>query len=274
MSDPTNIFDDNNSGNNLPNDDASNVNANPDAELTTLLMNIKNERGEPKYKTTKEALIALQHSQEFIPDLKSQLKERDTELERLRAERSRIEALEETIRGLTERGINADTPSAQFTKEQIAEIVNKSLDSTLSQREQASLQKANVQSVVSTLRSAFGDDAEKRYNEAAVDLGMSVAELNALAAKNPKVVLKTLGIERKDEQAFSRPNIGGINTSGYQPKADSFVGRNKKPVQVGATTQDLMEEAKASNKMVEELHAQGIHVSDLSDPKKYFKLFG
>jgi type II secretory pathway component PulM len=274
MSDPTNIFNEQNPGNNLPNEDAGNVNANPDAELATLLLNIKNERGEPKYKTTKEALIALQHSQTFIPDLKTQIKDKDAELERLRAERSRIETLEETIRGLADRGNNTDTPSAQFTKEQIAEIVNKSLDSTLSQREQASLQKANVQSVVSTLRSTFGVDAEKRYNEAAVDLGMSVAELNALAAKNPKVVLKSLGIDPMNGQAFHKPNVSGINTLGYQPKADSFVGRNKNTTQVGATTQDLMQETRNANKMVEELHAQGINVSDLSDPKKYFKLFG
>jgi len=270
------IFSNQDSGTTIPNVDivSNNVSANNEAELTNLLSGIKNERGEPKYKSLKEAIIGLQNAQEYIPDLKQSLHNKDIEIEKLRAETKRVADLEDAVRKLTDRGTIEGTPPKTFSEQDIAELVNKSLDSSLTQREIAAVQKQNIQTVVASLQSTFGADAEKKFYDKAVELGMSVQEFNTLAAKSPKIVLSALGIAGKaPTQAFT-PSQGSVNTQGFTPQNDTFVGRNKTATLVGSTTQDLRNESMKAKQMVEELHAAGKSVHDLTDPKVYFKHFG
>ncbi|MFZ3043677.1 MAG: hypothetical protein WA058_01025 [Minisyncoccia bacterium] len=277
MSDQTSIFDNTNSGVPAPNTDSvSNVvNATNDSELTNLLSGIKNERGEQKYKTLKDAIVGLQNAQEYIPDLKQTLLNKDIEIERLRAEAKKVSDLEESVRKLTERGSDFVTPTKNAISEQdIAELVNRSLDNTLSQRDAVATQKQNIKAVVDALQSTFGADAEKKFYDKATELGMTVAEFNALAAKSPKMVLSTLGVQNKQPTQPFTPTQGSVNTQGFTPPTDSFVGRNKTPSLIGATTQDLRDESRKANQMVDELHKAGKSVYELTDPKVYFKHFG
>lgn len=270
------IFEDKNSGTPSQNpDNTSNVVTTPtDAEITNLLSGIKNERGEPKYKTLKDALVGLQNAQDRIPSLKQTLAERDQEIERLRKETERVANLEESVRKLTERTNDDGTPPKALSAQEIADLVNQSLDTTLTQREIVAQQKRNTQAVVETLQASFGADAEKKFYDKATELGMTVAEFNTLAAKSPKMVLNALGVtERKNVQSGS-PAQGSINSQGFTPQADTFIGRNKTLTLVGATSQELAEESKRSNQMVEELHKQGKSVHDLTDPKVFFRTFG
>lgn len=247
--------------------------ANTDTELTHLLSGIKNERGEPKYKTLKDAIVGLQNAQEYIPDLKQTLLNKDIEIEKLRTENTRFTSLEETVKKLTEQREDKGTPPTSMSEQDIAALVNRSLDNTLTQREVLALQKQNINSVVSSLQASFGADAEKKFNDKAVELGMSVAEFNTLAAKSPKMVLNALGVTSKAPQAFA-PSQGSVNSEGFKPQETSFVGRNNTPSLIGATTSDVREESRKANQMVEELHRAGRTVHELSDPKVYFKHFG
>lgn len=277
MSDPTSIFDNTNSG--TPSQETvtpSNGDAAPnDAELTNLLNGIKNERGEPKYKTLKDAIIGLQNAQTYIPDLKKSLSERDQEIETLRKEANRIAELEDTVRNLTEQRSDGGTQPRSLTAQEIAELVNRSLDTTLSQRETVKTQKQNLDLVVGSMTAAFGADAEKKFYDKATELGMSVEEFNALAAKSPKMVLSALGVSDKQApRTSSPPTQGTINSTGLTPRTDTFVGRNTKSTLIGATTQDIQNEGQLARQMVEELHNTGRSVHDLTDPKVYFKHFG
>lgn len=274
MSDPTSIFTQTDSG--LPADTTS-ANSNGatapnDSELTDLLSGIKNERGEQKYRSVKEAIIGLQNAQDYIPQLKQTLTERETELAALRAETKRVTDLEDTVRQLTERQSTDGTPPKGLNEQDIADLINKSLDTTLSKREQLAVQKANVDSVVDSLKASFGAEAEKKFYDKAAEMGMSVVEFNALAAKSPKIVLSALGVASK-ASSFA-PTQGSVNSTAFTPKQDTFIGRNSSPTLVGATTEENMQESRNANKMVEELHNQGKSVHDLSDPKVYFKYFG
>ena len=142
------------------------------------------------------------------------------------------------------------------------------------QGEKAEQAKANTLEVVNTLKTKYGAEAEKAYNEAATNLGMSVQELNALAARNPKAVFKILGVTPEAPQVnVSSSASPSFNTDGFQPKQDSFIGRNTKATLIGATTNDLNEETQRAKQMVEELHKQGKTISDLTNPKVYFKTF-
>ncbi len=248
--------------------------ASNDSEITNLLSGIKNERGEPKYKTLKDAIVGLQNAQEYIPDLKQTLLNKDIEIEKWRKEAERVATLEDSVRKLTEQRQEPGTPPKSLSEQDIADLVNRSLDHTLTQRETFALQKQNIQSVVSSLQASFGADAEKKFNDKAVELGMSVAEFNALAAKSPKMVLNALGVAGKVQSPVFAPSQGSVNSEGFKPQTDSFIGRNKTSTLVGATTQDIREESRKANQMVEELHKAGKSVHDLTDPKVYFKYFG
>lgn len=270
--DPQTIF-----GNSNPAGDPSNPggagtppNVQTDPAIITLLSEIKNERGEPKYKSLPDALNALKHSQEYIPQLTGQLSQKDAELIAARAEAARVVELEKTVLALTQKPEppSGTPPQAGLTPEQIAELVTR----TLSQKEQADLAKRNTALVADTLKANFGTEAEAKYNAKAAELGMSVAEFNSLAARSPAAVLQMLGA--KTQATPASPTTPTINTAGFQPHQETFIGRNTETTAIGATTEDMRREQHRAAKMVEELHAQGKTVSDLSNPKEFFKLFG
>jgi exonuclease VII small subunit len=272
MSDPTSIFGETqnpqgspsgtNSGTGNP---ANSQNADP---VANLLGSIKNERGEQKYKSLEDALTALQHSQTYIPQLTTQLKEREQELETARRESDKIAELERTLQTLTQTNTQSTTTQSNgLSEEAVAEIVSR----TLSRTQQETLQKQNIGSVVAALQTTFGAEAEAVYNKKAQELGMTVPEFNALAAKTPKAVLEMIGVRTSAQNTFTPSS--SVNSGAFAPNQQSFIGRNQNPTLIGATSQDLLNESRAARKMVDELHAQGKSVHDLSDPKVYNAFF-
>ena len=251
------------------------ANAAPNAQgsddLANLLGSIKNERGEAKYASVEAALVGLRNAQEYIPQLTAKLSTQEQELKTAREEAARVAELQRTIEALTSG--NQGQPNTQappsFSKEDIAKLVNQ----TLSEQQQEVTAKSNVATVVSALQAKFGTDAEKAYNTKAAEIGMTVAELNALAQRNPKAVFTLLGVTQEAPKQMSSNTQPSFNTDGFQPAKDSFIGRNAKPSLIGATTSDLNEESHRAKQMVEELHSQGKTISDLTNPKVYFKTF-
>jgi hypothetical protein len=270
MADQPSIFN-NTEGNPPQNGVPANTNANVDAAYADLLANIKNERGEPKYKDVQEALNGLKNAQEYIPTLKQTLTQKEEEIVQLRATSERVKELERTLEALTSKGERHEpTTQTPVTPEAIADLVNRAL----TQRETVAVQESNVKAVVQTMKELFGTDAEKKFYDKAAELGLSVAEFNSLAAKSPKAVLEILGVKNTQRPNNSgAPTQGTVNTAALQPNTESLVGRNSKITLVGSTTQDLMEENKKAKGMVDELHKQGLTVHDLTDPKVYFKHF-
>lgn len=254
----------NNGGSNTPNGGT------PDP-LVNLLAGIKNDRGEQKYKSVEDALNALKHSQDYIPQLSDKLRQQEQELAEAKAAAAKISELERTLQSLTQNNTPpapATPASAGLSKEEIAELIS----NTLTTQQHAAVAKENLGKVVTTLTKSFGDKAEEVFYNKAKELGMSVVEINSLAAKSPQAAFKLLGLDGSPS-ASSAPNSGSINTGGFQPRQDSFVGKNSKPTLIGATTADLREETHNAKRMVDELHTQGLSVHDLTDPKVYFKHF-
>jgi len=278
MSDPT-IFGNESNSSTQTNVQQQAQNTNSSNPLETLLAGIKNESGAQKYASVEEALKALQHSQAYIPTLKNESEEakRQAEEATRRAEEyqrqlKKQEELERTIAELTQKFASQEnkTNSSALTPEQIAEMVN----NTLTQNAAASQAKQNQTEVVNTLKAKFGDKAEEVYLQAAQELGMSVAEMNTLAAKSPKAVLKALGVSGQAAKQHSpAPFQSAVNTAGFTPSQDTFVKRNDKKLEVGATFYDMQQETANAKKMVEELHNQGLEISDLTNPKTFFQYF-
>ena len=277
MSDQTTIFNQNQNTQTPANNqvDPSNVNNAPNnPSLADLLGSIKNERGEPKYKSVEEALKALQHSQDYIPTLKTTLEQKERELEDARKAAAKADELERTIQELTQNKSPANQPSQTQgrTEEQLADLI----DRTLTKKQQESIRQENTKKVVSELQKTFGEQAEEKFYARASELGMTKQEFNEFAARTPNAVLELMGIKPGGKPTVNTgaPPNSSINTQGFQPNQETFIRSNDKPAVVGATTQDLQSESRNAKQMVEELHSQGKSVYDLTDPKVYFKLFG
>lgn len=244
-----------------------------DQALLTLLSEIKNERGEPKYRSLPDALNALKHSQEFIPQLNQQIEALKGELETAKASSSKIGELERAIEALTRQPSN-EAPPQMPTEEQIAEIVR----SQMSAAQKRELDAKNQQAVAGELVKLVAGDvvkAKEQYASKAAELGMTEAELNAFAARSPKAVLALFGVK---ESANTPPPSGvpntAVNTTGLQPHQDTFIKRNEKSIMLGATGHEVIEEARKSGKLIEELESKGMTLDDLTNPKNFFKHFG
>lgn len=245
-------------------------NVNPYADL---LGSIRNETGAQKYNSVEDALKGASHAQTFIQQLQQEKLEMQRKLEELSGKQSKEAELERTVQELLSKVNDTSNQKQSITQEDIADLVNR----TLTQRDTQKTAQENQTSVVNAATKAFGskEEAGKKFVEAAQEAGLSVQEMEQLAAKSPKAVLKMMGVTEQathKPQTFA-PGSSVVNTAGFAPAQESFVGRNKIQVTVGATTGELREEQGRSRKMVDELHAAGLTVHDLTDPKVYKKYF-
>lgn len=255
MDDQSNLFNKNSSEGTPPQNSGSD-------DLATLLNEIKNDKGEPKYRSVSDALYALKHSQEYIPTLKRDLDE-------ARAAAERVKELERAVEALSRKDDDQAPAAPVLDESKIADIVSR----TVSANEAAKTRQRNTEQVVSAVASTFGDKAEQIFYNKAQEMGLSRQEMNDLAARSPQAVFKMLGIEPA-KQTDSAPLRTSVNTAGMEPPTTTYVKRNDKSILMGATTRQLMEEQQTAAKLVEELHSKGKTTYDLTNPKEYFKHFG
>lgn len=252
---------------------ATTPNVQNENSFADLLGTIKNERGEPKYRDLPTALDALKHSQEFIPQIRSENETLKAQLEELRSKVQELSAVKESVEKLTStQQKREDTPPVQFDEKTVAELVNR----TLTQRESEAIQKANITKVVSTIQERFGADSEKVFYARAQEMGMRPEQINKLAAESPTAVFRLFGIDQQQQVAPAKtgaPASNQVNTTGLQPQQTTYIGKNATGWKVGTTTSELRAESDNAKKLVEELHSQGLSTYDLTDPKVYYKYF-
>lgn len=155
------------------------------------LFAIKNERGEPKYTSLSTALDALKHSQEFIPQLKSQNEQYAAEMARLKAELEKRQSLEEQLAKFTSRTPEPVTPTrepepAQFDENTVQQLVQK----TLNQERAKTTASQNLSEVRSALVAKFGEKAQEEVSSRASALGLTMEQVDAMAATSPKALLQ------------------------------------------------------------------------------------
>lgn len=154
------------------------------------LMEIKNERGEPKYDSLSKALDALKHSQEYIPQLKSKTEEYEAELARLREELAKREAVEDVVSRLSQqRPPEVPQPTSEAPKALDEAAVEQMLQRALTQREKQKLAQDNMSAVRSALSAKFGDKAPEEVKAVAQKFGMTMEQISALSATSPSAVL-------------------------------------------------------------------------------------
>ena len=160
-----------------------------------------------KYATVDDALKAVPHAQKHIKTL-------EEELAQIREDLSKRKTTEELLAELKETGISpAPTPAAkqEITPDQVAQLVTQALE----QRQTEEARKVNVTKVTSAFTEAFGDKAEENFINIAKEAGLSIANLNSLAATSPIAVLKLAGLVNKQQPSNITHPKGSVNTEAF-----------------------------------------------------------
>lgn len=158
--------------------------------FATQLMNIRNERGEPKYDSIEKALDALRHSQEYIPQLKTEAERWKEEAERYKAELEKRASVEETIsKFTTQRTPEAPSTTTEAPKALDESAVQEMLQRALSEREKKTLAENNIAALTNTLTQKFGDKAKEVLSAKAAELGLPMETVKHLASTSPSAVL-------------------------------------------------------------------------------------
>jgi hypothetical protein len=191
-----------------------------------------------KYQTPEDALKSVPHAQKHIQTLESELQTLKEELTR---RKTAEELLDEMKSGISKE----NTPQAvEIDPDKIARLI----DQTISLKERQKQAQQNTDSVASKFTEQFGENAEEVYNTIAKDAGLTVAQLNSLAASSPSAVLKLAGIT-KTVQTVPGKNTSSVNTQAFS---------NNKPTEVsakvpkGASTRDLVNAWKAAGEKVKQ----------------------
>jgi hypothetical protein len=167
-----------------------------------LLGNIRGDDGQPKYKDVPTALSALQHSQEYIKQLKAELEETKTKA----AQAMTMEQVLAAINKPETPPTNSAPASPGLTAEDVMRI--------LTEKEKAEAAKLNTRKVTQRFKEVHGEKAEEAFYTKASEMGLSKEAVNQLAATSPEAVFSMFGM--KGGGAPVPPTPSGINTVDMQ----------------------------------------------------------
>jgi len=202
--------------------------ADPTNPFANQLGAIKNESGAQKYDTVEKALEALNHSQEFIPQLKTQVEEHEATIAELNEKLAASAAIEDVVSRLSQgQGQSApagetQTPAVGLSEEDVLKVVQ-GFSATQAAE---SLASTNEAAVSSSLFAKFGDKTNDVVANKAKELNTTVEALQTLSQQNPAVVLglfpgttPTAGVTTTSTQTQVTPPPEG----GLQPPEKSLM---------------------------------------------------
>lgn len=145
-----------------------------------------------------------------------QLKEENDRLKELAAKQDYAKSLLDELQKpkAAEPDPNPQTqPTSELTEEKLKSLV----ETTISAREQDSIRARNKQEVTTKLLSEWGEKAGEILNVKAAEIGMPVAELEALALRAPQAFFKLVGVGQTSTTKNERTFFGSsVNTEGSQ----------------------------------------------------------
>ena len=203
--------------------------ANPNDLFTDQLAAIKNSEGAPKYDSVEKAIEALQHSQQYIPELQSKMTSQETLISALTAKLEASQSVQEIINQQTPPNEVPPTSAPSLSEQDIED----KLTQLLEQRSAVTQASTNASTVNTTLTQKYGANAQAEIASKAKQLGMKPSELGELAKKNPTMVLALFG----EKLGVSNPSTGTIVPPMISPTIEP-VKRPDKSVLSGATAKE------------------------------------
>ena len=189
-----------------------------------------------KYKSPEDALKSVPHAQEHISTLEAELAEVKEELTKRKTTQ---ELLDEIKSG---QQVEATTSQPEVNQDTLEQLVQ----NTLERRDQAAHAKTNATSVSSKFTEKYGSAAEATYNQIAKESGLTVQQLNSLAATSPNAVLKLAGLDAKVSTETSK-STGTVNTQTLTGNPSEVASAR---VRQGASTKDLVRAWKIAGEKV------------------------
>lgn len=194
----------------------------------TILSGIK-DGDRQKYKTVEDALGSIPHAQSRIKELEDQTEEMAKKL----AESQSVETLLAKLEEKATKDTNPDT-NQSFDESKLDELI----ESRLVAKEHQTKATNNLQTVIDSFKTKFGDKASEVYDQTAANTGMTIDQLKSLSETSPEAVLRIAGISGstksdngippRTENSIRSEALGGNQTL---PSARVAV--------VGATSDDL-----------------------------------
>lgn len=209
---------------------------NPFADKLSL---IKNEQGEPKYKSVEDALEALAHSQQFIETLKTEKQSIQEQLDAAKVEVDKRSSVEDIVARLTNnnspKDVNKDDPPKQTLDEN---TVKEMVSSLLSNRENETKQQANAQTVYNTLIKEYGDKAQEVVNQKARELNTTPEQLGEMAKSNPTLVLTLLSGNKIQS---GNPSKSTIHSQPNSPTPNEIPKPNRSVMRGGMNSKEVVD---------------------------------
>lgn len=179
----------------------------PDPIMTKLLQ-IRNENGDPKYKTVEAALDALAASQQFIPTLLSEKQQMQTQLENATKKLQELGTVDDLLKRMGSQPSKSGeesktTDSTPMTEETLTKIVQKVLDT----RDVDHKRDQNLKTVIDAVVKTYGDQAGSHIQKRATEMGVTPDHLRDLAKTTPSMALELLLPKQKSVVAPSQSSI-------------------------------------------------------------------
>lgn len=203
-------------------------------DVNSLLANIKNDEGNQKYQTIEDALKALQHSQQYIPELKNKLSAYEQQIADAQAQLEKAAKIDDVLERLTagtQQGGGDDNHAPSGLDEQ---TVIQLVQNQLQELETKKLAKTNSETVTAALKAKYGDKTAEIVQAKAAELGTSAKLLGDLAEKSPQLVLSLFG-------TTAVKNLNPSTSSVVVPpinKPDTEVSKPAKSILVGSTIKE------------------------------------
>ena len=157
-----------------------------------------------KYSTVEAAYASIEPAQNHIATIEAENASLKQTLEGQRTTRELVDELRST------QATGETTPRAEVNQEHISTMVNQELTKI----EQSKVKAQNNSTVAQRFIKQYGTKGEEVYNKLAKDSGLTVADLNIIAANSPTAVFKMAGFEHR--QTDVSPTMGSVNTQAYQ----------------------------------------------------------
>lgn len=193
---------------------------------------IKNETGEQKYDSVPKALDALAHSQSFIGQLKTDTEAKDAEIESLKEELAKREAVGDVVEKLTAQQAQPEsTPQVSGLDEQKAvELFNQ----LTAQQQAAQIASSNEATVSNALFSQYGEKTQEVVAAKAVALGMTVEGLQQLSQNSPQAALQLF---QAQGSGTTKTTTGSVHIPSSAP-VEEGVAPPEKSLLLGASSKE------------------------------------
>lgn len=177
-------------------------------ELTSLIGEGK------KYKDVETALLSIPHAQEHIENLVR------TQAE-LREDLAKRTAAEEILQRIEDR-TNSTLPQGEGGEKVQPADVEKMLDSLLSKRKEKETYANNVSKVEKEMIAKYGEKAHEVTKAKALELGLSLEELQNLAGRSPQAFMSNFSTLPSQEVNQDKSSTKQADLSGGNNKEKNF----------------------------------------------------